>query len=451
MLKKLLVIASSIIVVLGLIFYLVVYPKFMIITGYAAKNMCSCVFVAKMNEQLIKSNDLNFNLIPLAKTEVDYVKKSVTASVYGLNSKTAYYRENTGCALINNLKEEDIYQDNPNWNLTLHDSLANWFTYIDTVEHLSDKQLNELALVVNEAFEEVDSLKPRKNTRAALVLFKGQLVAERYANGFDKNTRLMGWSMTKSLTASMLALLVEEGRLNLDEPTKIATWQNDERKKITWKQLLQMNSGLRWKEDYAEVTDAVLMLFNSDGIGEFATQIPLEQQPNTHWEYSSGTSNILATAMRGYFDSDESYIRYPYDSLFYKIGAYSMVMETDAKGFFVGSSYSWANARDWAKIGQLYLQNGNWAGEQLLTKDWVEFVQQEAPNAKGNFGSHFWLNKGGRYPDAPTDMYSLEGFQGQRVFILPSKELVIIKLGLTHNRADFDFNSWVKKITEVIE
>lgn len=180
-------------------------------------------------------------------------------------------------------------------------------------------------------------------------------------------------------------------------------------------------------------------------------QLPLAQKSNTHWEYSSGTSNIIATELRTMFTSTETYIRYPYEHLFYKIGAYSMIFETDAFGQFVGSSYSWATAQDWAKIGQLYIQNGNWAGEQILPKRWVDFVQQPAPNSNNRYGGHFWLNKGGHLSDVPKDMYALEGFQGQRVFIIPSKELVMVRLGLTYNRYDFDFNNWLKEIMVAVE
>ncbi len=423
----------------------------MIVSGYAAKNMCSCVFVAGMEEEKVTEEDLNFDMLSLASTDVDYSARTVTASVFGLNAKTAYYKENTGCMLTNKISPEEIYQYNPTQKSVKYDSLENWFSYIDTVEHLSKAQLTNLDKVLKKAFIEKDSNVHLKNTRATIVLYKGQLVGEQYAPNFDKNSRLMGWSMTKSLTATMLAMLADEGKIDLTKPTNISAWQKDDRKHITWVQLLHMNSGLRWKENYAEISDAVIMLFNSDGIGEYATQIPLEHKPNQHWEYSSGTSNILATAMHSYFNSTDEYIDYIYTNLFYKIGMYSMIIETDAKGLFVGSSYSWATARDWAKIGQLYLQNGNWAGEQILTKKWVDFVQEEAPNSDGIYGGHFWLNKGGRYPDLPRDMYSLDGFQGQRVFIIPSKELVIVRLGLAYKSADFDFNGWVKEIITSVE
>jgi CubicO group peptidase (beta-lactamase class C family) len=432
-------------------FYLFVYPKLIIVSGYAAKNMCSCVFVAGIDEQKVRAEDLNFDIINLAKTKVDYDRKTVTASVFGMNAKTAYYQGPTGCTMVNKFKPKDIYRYKQKWPIPIYDSLANWFEYIDTVEYLTTDQISSINTAMAEAFIENDPSNPLKNTRATLILHRGQLVAEQYAPGFDKDSRLMGWSMTKSLTASMLAMLAEDGKVKLNDPTGIPVWLEDERKHITWEQLLHMNSGLEWQEIYDQVSDAVLMLFNSDAIGEYAMQMPLEYEPDTHWQYSSGTTNILATSMGRFFDDTDAYVRYPYDNLFYKIGMYSMVMETDATGKFVGSSYGWATARDWAKMGQLYLQKGNWAGEQILSEDWVSFVQEEAPNANGIYGGHFWLNKGQRFPDITTDLYSMDGFHGQEVFIIPSKELVVVRLGLTYNEDNFDFNQWLRGIIKVID
>jgi CubicO group peptidase (beta-lactamase class C family) len=449
--KKALFIGSSLSSILFVLFYFFIYPKFMILSGYAAKNMCSCVFVGNIDKKKVTEEDLNFDMLGLASASVDYDKHTVTASVFGLNTKTAYYNDFTGCTLVNKIDSKDIYNFKGDWEIPRYDSLENWFNYIDTIEYLSSNQLDNLDKVLHSAFVEKDSFSHNKNTRAALVLYKGQLVSEQYATGFNKDSRLLGWSMTKSLIASMLSILSQEKNIDLTQPTRIEAWKNDDRKNITWNDLLHMNSGLRWEENYAEVSDAVLMLFNSDGIGEYATQMPIAYLPNEKWVYSSGTSNIIATALHSYFNSTDEYVRYPYEKLFYKIGAYSMIMETDAKGRFVGSSYSWATARDWARIGQLYLQDGNWAGEQILSKSWVGFVQQRAENSDGIYGGHFWLNKGNRYPDVPADMYNLEGFQGQNVFIIPSKKLVIVRLGLTYNSDDFDFNNWLSKIIESVE
>lgn len=413
--------------------------------------MCSCVFVAGIDEQKVLKEDLNFDILSLATVNVDYENKSVTASVFGMNPKTAYFQGPTGCALVNKMRPEEAYKYTSDWNIPKYDSLENWFSYIDTVEYFSEAQQAKIAKALGEAFIEDNPEAPTKNSRAALVLYKGQLIAEQYAPGFNKDSRLMGWSMTKSLTASMFSMLESEGKVNKTDVTEIPEWQNDERKNITWTHLLHMNSGLRWEERYDNVSDAVLMLFNSDAIGGYAIQMPLESQPDTRWNYSSGTSNIIATTMRRYFNSTDEYVRYPYEHLFYKIGANSMVIETDATGSFVGSSYSWATAKDWARLGQLYLQDGKWAGEQILSKDWINFVNEEAPNSNGIYGGHFWLNKGMRYPDAPKDLYSMDGFQGQMVFIIPSKDLVVVRLGLTYNEDDFDFNGWLKDIIDAVE
>jgi len=449
--KKLMVGLIGILCILASLFYFLLYPKLLIFSGYAAKNACSCIFVGGMDEELVLNEDINFNLIKYASTEIDYKNKTVTSSVWGMQAKTAYYSPNTGCAMIQTLKPDEIYRFTKNWEIKKYDSLKNWFNYIDTVEYLTKNQTEKLANAISTAFIEDNPLLKKKNTRAAVVLYKGQLVGEQYSSNFNKDSRLFGWSMTKSYTASMVGMLANEGKFKLDEPTHIKEWQGDDRKNITWKQLLQMNSGLKWKEEYSEVTDAVKMFFMSDGAGEYVVQLPKIGEPNTIWEYSSATTNIMARTLRTYFDSNEEYIRYIYDNLFYKIGMYSMLMETDARGIFVGSSYSLSTARDLAKIGQLYLQNGNWAGEQILTKEWVDFVQQPAPNSNNRYGGHFWLNKGGFYPDAPKDMYAITGFMGQRVYIIPSKELVIVRLGLTENRSDFDFNEWLSGIIKAVK
>ncbi len=448
--KKTLIISLSLVVVIAMAFYFLVYPKLLIVSGYAAKNICSCVFVAGIDEQKAKNEDLNFDILSLADLAVDYDNKSVTATVFGMYPKTAYYQGPTGCTMVNKIKPEEAYRYTKDWEVARYDSLANWFEYIDTVEYLGNSQLTKLAEAINGAFIE-DNPDGPKNTRAALVLYKGQLVGEQYAPGFNQDSRLMGWSMTKSLTATMLAILAREKQIDLSAPTGITAWQNDDRQKITWEHLLHMNSGLAWEEVYDKVSDAVLMLFNSDAIGEYAMQMPLAYEPNTHWVYSSGTSNILATRMRDYFTSTDDYVRYPYEKVFHRLGMYSMIIETDAYGRFVGSSYGWATARDWAKMGQLYLQNGYWAGEQILPDGWVDFVRQPAPNAGGIYGGHFWLNRGSRYPDAPQDIFSMDGFHGQKVFIIPSEDLVVVRLGLTYNESDFDFNGWLQEIIAAVE
>jgi len=431
-------------------FYLLVYPRLVIVSGYTAKNMCSCVFVAGIDEQKVKDEDLNFDILPYADIKVDYQNKTVSSTVFGMSKKTAVYREHTGCALVNKLPVGSVVRYSKTWPIHPYDSLMHWYDFVDTVDYLSARQSKEMDKSISMAFEEDDPSEPKKNTRAVVVVYKGQLVGEQYAPGFDKDSKLLGWSMTKSLTAAFFGKMESDGLIDHTRKTGIEEWQNDDRRVITWDHLLHMNSGLRWKERYDQVSDAVTMLFNSDGIGEYAMGMPLQYAPNAHWEYSSGTTNIIATELEKYFKSRDEYLLYPYQRIFWPIGMYSLIIETDSKGYFVGSSYSWATARDWAKCGQLFLQNGQWAGQQILPKKWVDYVQKPAPNSAYRYGAHFWLNKDGNLPDVPRDTYSFQGFQGQGVYILPSENLVVVRLGLTYHEPDFDFNAWLSAIIKTI-
>lgn len=421
------------------------YPKLVIMSGYTAKMACSCTFVAGLDEETIYNKELNFKPLKWMKFKIDREKQTATASVFGLNPKIAVYRKGLGCALVTDIEPAEAYRANFEIHHTKYDSLADWFA---TRTMTTSPALKE---AIAAAFTEEDPSNPTKNTRAVVVLHNGQLIGEQYATEITPDTPLLGWSMTKSLTSTLIGMMVDRNYLDLSATTGIPEWDNDARAEITWKQLLQMNSGLRWKEDYADLSDAVTMLFNSDAIGKYAKSVPLESNPGTAWIYSSGTSNILASEMSNYFDSQEDYIRFPYDSLFDRLGMYSMVIEADATGEFVGSSYAWATARDWAKIGQLYIQNGTWQGERILSEDWVSTVQEPAKGSDQLYGGHFWVNSGGHFPNVPLDGYSMNGFHSQRIMIIPSKELVIVRLGVTYNREDFDFNEWYGQVISAVE
>lgn len=172
---------------------------------------------------------------------------------------------------------------------------------------------------------------------------------------------------------------------------------------------------------------------------------PAEFEPNTHWNYSSGTTNLLSGILRKQFATQQEYLDFWYSALIDKIGMHSMLIETDLSGNYVGSSYGWATARDWAKFGLLYLHNGSWNGESILDPSWVRYAATPAVGSRGDYGAHFWLNAGKRYPDAPSDLYSCNGFQGQKIFIIPSHEMVIVRLGLKENEG-LDLNVFLKEI-----
>jgi CubicO group peptidase (beta-lactamase class C family) len=271
-----------------------------------------------------------------------------------------------------------------------------------------------------------------------VIVHNGQLVTERYAEGFSSHTPLIGWSMTKSLTNAMVGRLAKQGKLDIQQPAPVTVWKNDERSKITLNDLLHASSGLTWEENYAGPSDATNMLFKRKDAGLVTVDKKPEFAPGTVFEYSSGTSNLISRIVRETI-GDHDYYNTLYNEIFYKIGMYSLVIEPDAGGTFVGSSFSFANARDWARFGLLYLNDGVWNGERILPEGWVAYTVTPAPAAKrGEYGAQFWLNAGEKgnpsnrmYPDAPTDLYWADGFEGQNVFVIPSKNLVIVKLGLS--------------------
>jgi CubicO group peptidase (beta-lactamase class C family) len=192
------------------------------------------------------------------------------------------------------------------------------------------------------------------------------------------------------------------------------------------------------------------MLYSSNHMGATAASYPLEFEPGEHFEYSSGTTNIMAYAMRPAFNSDAAYTVFPYERLFKPLGAETFVLETDASGHFVGSSYGYASARDWAKIGQLFLDRGNAYGEQLVDSTWVEFCTTPTAESNGVYGGQIWFPKARGQEGYELQDYTLDGFQGQIVTVLPEEKIVIVRLGVMYDESSFNFGAWVNEIREVL-
>jgi CubicO group peptidase (beta-lactamase class C family) len=283
-----------------------------------------------------------------------------------------------------------------------------------------------------------------------LVVYKDHIIAENYSEGFDKSTPILGWSMTKSITSTMYGILSRKGEIDVYEPADVPQWQKDERKNITYNDLLHMNSGLEWIEDYNTMSDVTQMLFQKSDMGAMQASKTLVGKPDSTWNYSSGTTNLLAgPLLKKKFRSQQEYLDFWYRELIDKIGMHSATIENDLSGTYVGSSYGWANTRDWAKFGLLYLNRGNWNGEQIIDSTWVDYVSTPTNTSNGRYGAQFWLNAGGHYPDAPRDLFSANGYQGQYVFIIPSKDLVIVRMGLMEE-PEFDVNGLLRDVVSCI-
>ena len=273
-------------------------------------------------------------------------------------------------------------------------------------------------------------------TLAVVVQHRGQVVAEAYADGVSTDTTLISWSMAKSITHALVGMAQMDGLLDVRAPTGIAQWQNDDRRLITLQHLLEMRSGLAWIEDYVEgnESDVIDMLFGSgkDDHAAHAMNQPLASTPGSEWYYSSGTTNIIArllgNALGDTFGSSDKIRAFMQKRLFDAIGMSSATAQFDAAGTFVGSSYVYSTARDFAKFGELYLRDGMKGKQRILPAGWVDHarVQTVIEDETGQgYGAHWWTQ-----PGEPGSLIA-SGYQGQQIFVLPERDLVIVRLGKT--------------------
>jgi CubicO group peptidase (beta-lactamase class C family) len=410
------------------------YPQLEVLNGYAARAACSCTFVSHRPLELILKEDLGESPLNLASIKIDTINKFAESSVFGLKSKKAVYRNGLGCILLEG-------NDDYNVNLPMHNvTNTDDYYFVSSSNSLSETEKEQIVAL---AFDENKSIAVKK-TRALLVLHRDSLILEEYAKGVNANTMLLGWSMTKSIVNALVGILSLQNKISINDKSLFKSW-TDNRKNISVNDLLHMKSGLKWNENYATVSEATIMLFGSEDMPKYASSRELEEQK---WYYSSGTSNLLSGVIRSKFKGLEEYHHFPYNNLFKPLGMENSLIETDEAGNFIGSSYMYATAKDWLRFGRLYLKDGVWQGKRILPQGWVKYTATEELSSNGKYGAHFWLNKNRTsYPDCPDDLFVADGYQGQYVVIIPSKDLVIVRLGLS----DIDMNGLIKKIIDDTE
>ena len=435
------------VVLVGIVFYLN-YPKLTLISGYSSKYLASSVFIANHTQEYIETHDNKIPNIEWASNVLNFPMRVASASVFGLQKREAIYREGLGAILLPKGKKAsdlDAFLI-PNRTKT-HTSLPYPYGHLapkDSV--LPEVNYEQVSAALDLVFSEPDVQK----TRTALILYKGQLLGERYIEGFGPETPILGWSMTKSVIATLYGILEHKGLLRVTDQLAIPEWATDKRSNIRINDLLRMQSGLAFEEDYSVISDVTEMLFASEDMGQIAIERPAIANPGDIWSYSSGTTNILSKYLKHFSEDHQDYLDFPYRALIDKIGMSSMIMETDMSQIYVGSSYAWASTRDWAKFGQLYANNGMWNSERLFSENWVSYITTETKASKGEYGAHFWLNKDGGLADVPTDMYSANGHDGQHVYVIPSKDLVIVRTGLGEN-PDYRANDFIAAVIKAIE
>ena len=393
-------------------------PMLLTGTGYAAHNACAVTHVAGRDNP---DADLPSNpLVPVLRTATDATGAQTT--VLGLLSRQrAWLTEGFGCTIA----PEPPSLPAP----TPVDAAANPYATAP-----APTPVPPVAAALEEAFgaDLDDAGRAALGTRGVVVLKDGRLVAERYADGFTAATPQLGWSMAKSLTNLLVGRLVAKGEIGLDDDQLRPEW-TDERSGITIRHLLQMTSGLLWDETYDLGTPITRMLYLEPDMGRYVASQPLAHPPGTQQLYSSGNTNLLCSVLapsRGGAD-------WPRRELFAPLGLASMVMEPDAAGTPVCSSYAWATPRDWAAVGQFVLDDGVWNGTRLLPEGWMaESVQAiDVTTAETGLASGWWANRlpdgSLRHPQLPADTYWASGHDGQWLAVVPSERLVVARLGFT--------------------
>jgi CubicO group peptidase (beta-lactamase class C family) len=431
------IVAIAVLVPLGSFLYTAVPGG----TSFAAKQLCSLVFVSGLDPERAMETYVEAVISPLGNSlhfEVDRERRTVHASsFFGLVEAEAAHRRGCGCTALHESTAEELraaFTPMPTGQPDL--------TWEIDAEHRG-RFFEEAGLdrAVEEAFAEPDG--GGRNTLAVLVLHEGRLVAERYAPGIDATTPLVGWSMTKSVMATLVGILVREGRLDVNAPAGFPEWSaaDDPRRPITLDLLLRMTAGLDIVENQSGADPNTVMLYlQPDGAGYSASR-SLYTEPNTDFKYMSGCTALASRRVReaagGTLAKTYAFV---HGELFDPLGMTTAVLEPDESGTFMGSSFMLASARDWARFGQLYLQRGVWRERRIVTEDWIDYVTTPtALSPDRRYGAGFWLNTDRvSWPDLPADAFAARGFQGQIILIIPSRKLVVVRLGASRvaSRAD---------------
>ena len=419
--------------------------------GYKAKVLATGVFGSGREMDPQHDDQISADAywpLRLVRARIDVDRREVTASLLGVVKRTAVHRDGRGATLRQGHTAPLLLEGSPAvFNRASHDG---W------LEISGSPSLRRL---VDAAFEEPDPARLRR-TQAVVVVQDGRIVAERYASGITADTPLPGWSMTKSVLSALIGTLVSEGRLTIGQHELMPHWRApDPRSAITLEDLLRMRSGLRFSEAYSNPwSDVVQMLYNCGDTAAYAATRPLGSPPGHVWQYSTGTTNILSLIARRVV-GDERYWTWPARVLFARVGMRSAVLEPDASGTFVCSSYMLATARDWARYGQLWLNRGRCENDDVLADDWVRFSTTPTPqSSNGRYGAHWWLKLnpdiGGDSSDARTisaDTFYAVGHEGQTLTIMPSKRAVVVRLGASIYIDAWNQAAFIARIQDALE
>jgi CubicO group peptidase (beta-lactamase class C family) len=404
-------------------------------SGYAAKIVCSNVFIAHRDPQEVLALDVQAPgnpLLRLMRVDVDREAQHVRAALFGnIAPSEAIYREGTGCAVVPDGTQAIAQRQVRTLQIEVTDGL--W------PEGQKSESNESLAAVLS------DGELTGPGMRGVVVVKDGRIAAESYGAGFSKDTPLIGWSMTKTVNAAIIGRLVSEGRMKLDETSLFPNWRNDGRAAISVADLLGMESGLAFDEDYGTVADVTRMLFLEPDMARFVAGLPLEGDVGKVFKYSSGTAMLLSRIWMNHAGSEDEAIAFPRKALFEPLGMTSAVLETDAAGTYAGSSYMYATARDWARFGLLLAHDGVWQGTRLLPEGFVAQMREPDRSSNGRYSKmQTWLPRPGA--GLPADAFIIDGHDGQKIYVIASMDLVVVRMGLTPRAMGYDAIPLVKAV-----
>lgn len=452
-----LIFRAFLLAVVGLGIWLYVAPPDLIrvASGYSAKMVCSNVFLAGRDPEQVLELDVQapgHPILRFIRVSVDRETKTVSAGLLGVFGKgLAVARDGTGCATVpdGNLDAAKAFAAAPLPEVGQVDALWPEGGRVEASQDAAVAQILD------------DPVLAGPGMRAMVVVQNGRIVGERYGEGFSQTTPLLGWSMTKTVNAAIIGTLVKAGQIDLAGAGLFEPWKADGRAAIKFENLMSMTSGLEFNEEYGDVTDVTRMLYLEPDMAGFASAKPLVMQTGTSFNYSSGSSAMLSRLWQNAVGDPQKALALPREALFGPLGMASAVMETDARGTFVGSSYMYATAQDWARFGQFLLQDGVWNGAEILPAGYAAWMREQAPGISEKYGrGQVWLRgpsagtPEGQDPDAgfdlPPDAYWALGHDGQTLTVIPSKQLVVLRMGLTPSKLGYKPQALVSALAKAL-
>lgn len=403
-------------------------------TGVVAHNVCSKTFVSGLDPQTVFSETIERDglrrLSKLLGFQIDRDARTVDASMAGIFGSHASFHEGFGCVLRHGAREPTIPKSDIDALRTPKSPPLLAEIAGPGIVTPTDPALKA---ALDHAFEE-PAEPPFRRTKAVVVVHDGRVIAERYAAGIGVNTPLMGFSMTKSVVSALIGVMTQQGLTSPSLPAPVPEWRDDIRREIEVEDLLRMTTGLALDETNSGFDPSSQMVYLHDDMAGFAANAMPVAQRRKRWHYSSATTQLLARVIRDAVGGPEQTLAFAWRELFNPLGMRNVTLEFDGSGTLQGSTYMLASARDWARFGLLYLNDGIVGGKRVLHEDWVDFTA--AATLDSDYGAGFWTNRS-EHPNAkgrvrlgiPRDAFFASGDLGQRIVIMPSQHLVVVRLG----------------------